>query len=330
MMKSRNSMPLCVFPVITAAALSLVVSGCAIDPVIPPKMLREIKQTTPVCHGDAQCVEMMRTAKRWLLQRGNPWGLGKRVKNGHVLPKADTMLALDDHQIVLMDWHRSPGAYFAYWILRATIFGVRREGGSDGDRLGLRYTYHFKGRTLQRTSTDYDARTSWGKTVLAFNQHVRDSTDYGRRDTTRRVEVVNRIRRLEQAPLSEHANDDRKWLMAWLLNAPELDQARYCIDALGPEWRLDYRYAEEIETQLLFASVTPWLERPDVHSGNAAAYSAGLQSMLKAYQAILRDDPDARQPGLDLLLERQRQGLLNEYLLAQAFIDAPDGCAAES
>jgi len=95
--------------------------GCAIDPAIPPKMAREIERTAPVCRSDADCAVQWRAAQRWILERANPWGLGKRIKDGHVLPQADTLIALDDRQVMVMDWHRSPGAYFSYWILRATV-----------------------------------------------------------------------------------------------------------------------------------------------------------------------------------------------------------------
>lgn len=272
-------------------------------------------------------MRMMRAAKRWILQRGNPWGLGKRKKDGHVLPKADTMLVLNEQRITLMDWQRSPGAYFAYWIVRANIYGAQREKDNDGDHLALRYTYHFKSMTVRRTSTDYDARTSWGNTVLMFNRYVNDTIRSAPGDTQQRAGALQRVRRLEHAPLDERANKDREWLMAWLLDAPELDRARYCIDTLGPEWKLDYRHAAEIETQLLFASTTPWLEAPDTGKNDIAAYRAGVLSMLNTYQAILREDPEARQPALDSLLEKQRQDALDEYLSARPFIDDPARCA---
>jgi len=293
--------------------------ACTIDPAIPPKMMREIRQTMPVCHGETECDATMRSAKRWIMKRGNPWDVGERIKDGHDLPAADTMLAFNEKRIVLVDWHRTPGAYFAYWILHATIFGAQREIERDGEHIGLRYTYHFRGRAMQRVSTDYDARMSWGKTVLAFNRYVREAASTSEPDATRRAEALMRIRRLEQSPLGGDADEDRKWLMSWLLEDPLLDHARYCMEALGPEWRLTYGYAREVETQMLFASVSPWLESSS-ENDNGAAYVAGIESALNVYQSVLRAEPEARQPALELLLATREEGKLREHLLGQAFV----------
>jgi len=304
---------------LSIAMILLAAQACTIDPAIPPKMMREIRQTMPVCHGETDCTATMRSAKRWVLQRGNPWDARERIKDGHDLPAADTMLALNEERIVLIDWHRTPGPYFSYWKIHATMFGAQREYESDGEHIGLRYTYYFRGRTMQRVSTDYDARTSWGKTVLAFNRYVREAASTSEPDAAHRAEALMRIRRLEQSPLGGNADEDRKWLMSWLLDDPFLDHARYCMEALGPEWRLTYGHAREVETQMLFASVTPWLESSS-EKDNGAAYVAGIESALNAYQSVLRAEPEARQPALELLLSIRKEGKLREHLLAQAFV----------
>ena len=135
-----------------------------------------------------------------------------------------------------------------------------------------------------------------------------------------------RIRRLEDSPLGEQAEDDRKWLMTWLIDDPVLEQARYCIGVLGPSWELRYRYARQIEAQLLLSGVAGILENRQRRVPSDEIIAAGVRGALKAYQAILSQKPGATQGSLDRLLGKQRQGQLKSYLSSLPFIADPGRC----
>jgi len=310
--------------------LAALVCGCTIDPAIPPRMLRDIEQTTPMCHSSDECAAKMLAAKRWVLQRADLWGLGRQIKDGHAFPEARTILSLDDQGIVLAYWRRMPGAYFSYWIVRATVFGVDVTPGEGSDEIRLRYTSRFQGQTYQSTSTDYDARTSWGETVLAFNRYVNNIRKSHVQDSSKRAEALVRIRNLERSPLSRRANGDRKWLLAWLADDPILGQARYCVDALGPSWKLNYRYAREIETQLLFSGIASVLDRDGYRLSLNEILVAGVRGALRTYRAILEQDRNATQSSLDLLLKKHGKGGLQAYLSSLSFAGDSGRCTPES
>lgn len=312
---------------LSSLLLAALVCGCSIDPAIPPRMLRDIEQTTPACRASDQCTARMLAAKRWILQRADLWGLGSQITDERVLPKADTMISLADRQIILLDWRRMPGAYFAYWITDATIYGAALEPGRNGEQVRLHYVTNFRGKSYHHTSTDYDARMSWGRTVLAFNRYVSKGQAGEAADTSKRAEAARRIHRLERTPLGSRADADRRWLMAWLIDDPVLGRAHYCIDALGPSWQLTYRYAKQIEAQLLFSSLAAVLQRPGLRTGREEVIAAGLRGALMAYQAILKEESGAAQSSLDRLLERNRHGELEAYLATLAFVKDPDDCA---
>ena len=56
------------------------------------------------------------------------------------------------------------------------------------------------------------------------------------------------------------------------------------------------------------------IETPDKAADTKAANLAAVESVLKTYQAILKQKPDAKAKPLDDLLKKQSQGKLNDAL----------------
>jgi hypothetical protein len=63
------------------------------------------------------------------------------------------------------------------------------------------------------------------------------------------------------------------------------------------------------------------IEHPQKAADNSAVYLAGVESALRAYRAILKTKPEAKSRGLDELVAKEDEGLLQDYVH-----DASDAC----
>jgi hypothetical protein len=75
---------------------------------------------------------------------------------------------------------------------------------------------------------------------------------------------------------------------------------------------MKYVYAHTITRQYMLASGAFQIENPDKAADAKATALAGVESVLKTYQAILQQKPDAKAKALDDLLKKQSQGKLKD------------------
>jgi len=128
-----------------------------------------------------------------------------------------------------------------------------------------------------------------------------------------RARFVSITQKLEQSPLSSVLQADRAWAMRWLTEAPDVS-VTVCADPLAGVIMSDYRYNPEILAQYTFAMAALVIEHPEAASDPNAQQLAGVESALNAYRAILRDEPQAKAPELDGLLQRQGHGGLADFV----------------
>jgi hypothetical protein len=77
---------------------------------------------------------------------------------------------------------------------------------------------------------------------------------------------------------------------------------------------MKYAYAHTITRQYMLASGAFQIENPDKAADTKATNLAAVESVLKTYQAILKQKPDAKAKPLDDLLKKQSQGKLKDSL----------------
>ena len=117
-----------------------------------------------------------------------------------------------------------------------------------------------------------------------------------------RKKAVELTRKLEKLPLARSSNQDRAWLIEFIVEAPDFE-VKGCsgpLDALvkdeeGP-------YAKLLYVQSVFGMAAFLLEHPKDAEDWAAVQTAGIESTLKAYESILKADPDAHWKELDRLV----------------------------
>jgi hypothetical protein len=139
-----------------------------------------------------------------------------------------------------------------------------------------------------------------------------------------RERFVSITKKLEAAPLDPKLEPDRDWAFKWLGETPDV-QVSVCPAPLSKWDPQNYPYRSQIFYQFVFSMGTYLLENPAKAEDLKSQYVAGVEGALKAYQAILKEKPDAKSSGLDSLVESQSRGEL-PGLMVKAVIE----CSAKN
>lgn len=122
------------------------------------------------------------------------------------------------------------------------------------------------------------------------------------------------IHKLEEQPMSPQLAKDREWVFQWLQEVPDV-KVYICTGLIGPllnEKKSDARNA--ITLQHLLASAAFQIEHPEKAKDLTAVYTAGSESMLRAYEHVLATNPQYRSPFLEELRAKQSTGALETYV----------------
>lgn len=115
-------------------------------------------------------------------------------------------------------------------------------------------------------------------------------------------------RHLENDPLSLDASAGRAWLSTWWDEIPDIE-VRPCnlVDAPNHE---SYEYGKELYEQITYSQGAYILENPGKTTDWNAAFLAGMNGALRAYESILKQKPAAKYAFLDDLRQQQDNGRL--------------------
>jgi hypothetical protein len=130
-----------------------------------------------------------------------------------------------------------------------------------------------------------------------------------------RKRAVDTTRRLERYPLAPSADADRKWLLKWIIDIPDIN-VKSCsgpLDALALN-EDGGKHGRWLYAQSMFGMTAFMIEHPNQKDDWVAVQTAGVESTLRAYQALVAVDREARWDELDTLLEARRQGKLREVV----------------
>jgi hypothetical protein len=131
-------------------------------------------------------------------------------------------------------------------------------------------------------------------------------------ERTQWVEVTHK---LESAPLDDGVNKQGEAAFKRLSDVHDV-HVLLCPALLSEFNGMKYTYAHTITRQYMLASGAFQIENPDKADATATAL-AGVESVLKTYQAILQQKPDAKVKALDDLLKKQSQGKLKDSVQKQ-------------
>jgi len=143
--------------------------------------------------------------------------------------------------------------------------------------------------------------------LLANGFTVRDSFAQRRQPSTpeERARVVKMARDFETDPLSEDSKKERVWFIKWIKDVPDI-VVTPCPQLLDPVEESRKSYAAGLILQMELSSAVFAIENPAQGQDRQAKFKAGVDGLLKVYQAILRTNPQATWTVLDSYLDLQK------------------------
>ncbi|HEX8738402.1 MAG TPA: hypothetical protein VF721_23930 [Pyrinomonadaceae bacterium] len=130
-----------------------------------------------------------------------------------------------------------------------------------------------------------------------------------------RAAFISNTRLLEKKPFDPNADAARKWGFKWVADTDQVSVV-LCSDTLKLLPDKKNKFKGELLMQFMFGIAAFKLENPDKKDDEKAAQLAGLESMLRAYEAMVSANEKAKNAELDALLVKRGNGEL------KAMVDA--------
>jgi len=131
-----------------------------------------------------------------------------------------------------------------------------------------------------------------------------------------RAQWVEVTHKLEGAPLNDNLNQEGEAALKRVSDVHDI-HVPLCPAVLSEFNRMKYVYSHTITRQYMLASAAFLIENPEKAADTKATNLAAVESVLKTYQAVLRQKPDAKAKALDDLLKKQSQAKLDGSLQKQ-------------
>jgi len=128
-----------------------------------------------------------------------------------------------------------------------------------------------------------------------------------------RSQWVEITRKLESSPLVDNVNKQSEAALKRLSDVHDI-HVPLCPALLSEFNGMKYVYSHTITRQYMLASAAFLIENPDKAADTKAMNLAAVESVLRTYQAILKEKPDAKAKPLDDLLKKQGAGKLKDSL----------------
>jgi hypothetical protein len=122
-----------------------------------------------------------------------------------------------------------------------------------------------------------------------------------------RARAVKIAHNLENDPLAKGAEEQREWVIRWIVEIPDIT-VNVCFDYFGDLPHPPRGHSMEIADQMIISSAAFMVEHTDKAQDEQAVALAGLLGSIKAYQAILRQEPESRWAQMDKLVLMRDQG----------------------
>jgi TonB family protein len=126
-----------------------------------------------------------------------------------------------------------------------------------------------------------------------------------------RARAVRIAQALEVRPTEISLRADYQWLLHWAAQEPDLG---FSICTANMPWTDNYERSGDLRAVGLSATVAFVIQHPEEGKDAATAGLAAMESMIRAYQTIIQQDPKAHSKEMDEVVEIQRQGKLEEYV----------------
>ena len=124
--------------------------------------------------------------------------------------------------------------------------------------------------------------------------------------------LIAAARFLEQTPFDKKAKDVRKWALEWVIATDKVSVSLCGSLVSGVNKGKEYKHSGETTAQYAIGMAAFKLANPG--KDEASAQLAGFESVLSAYEAMMKEQPKAKNTFLDELLAKRADGTLAQYL----------------
>lgn len=124
--------------------------------------------------------------------------------------------------------------------------------------------------------------------------------------------LIKAARFLEQKPFDKEAKDVRGWAIKWVIATDKVSVTVCSLLISGIDKK--YKYSGEVFGQYTIGMAAFKLANPDKAKDEDAAQLVGIDSALTSYEAMVKEQPKARNAFMDDLLARRATGTLAKYV----------------
>jgi hypothetical protein len=139
------------------------------------------------------------------------------------------------------------------------------------------------------------------------------AVDRGPSTPEERKQALEYIHDLQVNPLGSKALDERRWLLKWLADIPDVT-VHMCAIILDKMPKGDKKDSASIFFAETISQAAFLIQNPDKQDDRLAEYQAGVEGALRVYEVLLKANPKDRQPFLDDLIERRDAGTLAQWV----------------
>jgi len=152
--------------------------------------------------------------------------------------------------------------------------------------------------------------------TLSFLLALAAQTGFAQSAEEQRSLLIKATKFLEVKPFDEKAKDVRGWAVAYVIQTKDVSVVVCIGDFLKPALEKKNKYGSELIGQYTIAMAAFKLENPDQKDDENAAQLAGVESMLRAYETMLKEKPKAQFAGMDELVAKRNKGELRALVEA--------------
>ncbi len=146
--------------------------------------------------------------------------------------------------------------------------------------------------------------------VFVVSAALAQTTDAPPSTPQERKQIVELAKKLEQNPLDQSLTNDATRLSQRIIDVPDIT-VTLCTGAM-PWIQEHYRYAPELAMVYTLSAAAYVIEHPEKDSGDSSW--AGIQSALRAYQNIVKKQPNAKSRSAERLIDDENSGKLEKLV----------------
>ena len=126
--------------------------------------------------------------------------------------------------------------------------------------------------------------------------------------------LVQIAQMLEEQPFNEKAKDFRAWAITYVIQTDAVSVVVCAGKIVEPLLDKKNKYGSELTGQYTIGMAAFKLKNPDKADDENAAQLAGLESAIKAYQAMVKEKPKAQFVGMDDFAAKLQSGELKKMV----------------